>query len=65
MEENIESIIPDYIKDEIEKYKWKKKNGNSGVATYDNIKSLLGLAIMNKRITREQADQIMKLVDEI
>jgi hypothetical protein len=26
---------------------------------------LLGLAIMNKRITREQADQIMKLVDEI
>lgn len=57
--------IPDYVNDEIEKYKWKKQNGNSGVATYANIKSLLGLAVMNKRITREQAEKIMKLVDEI
>lgn len=57
--------IPDYVNDEIEKYKWKRQNGNSGVATYENIKSLLGMAIMNDRITREQANEIMKLVDEI
>lgn len=57
--------IPDYVNDEIEKYKWKKQNGNSGVATYENIKSLLGMAIMNDRITREQANEIMKLVDKI
>lgn len=57
--------IPDYVNEEIEKYKMKRQNGNSGVATYDNIKSLLGLAVVNKRITREQANEIMKLVDEI
>ena len=57
--------IPDYVDDEIKKYKWKKQNGNSGVATYENIKSLLGLAVVNKRITREQANEIMKLVDKI
>lgn len=57
--------IPDYVNDEIEKYKWKKQNGNSGIATYENIKSLLGLAVLNNRITREQADRIMKLVDKI
>ena len=57
--------IPDYVDDEIEKYKWKKQNGNSGVATYENIKSLLGLAVLNKRITKDQADRIMKLVDKI
>lgn len=57
--------IPDYIYYEIKKYEYKKKNGNSGIATYENIKSLLLLAIVNKRITKEQAEKILRLINKI
>jgi hypothetical protein len=65
MEENIESIIPDYIKDEIEKYKWKKENGNSGIATYNNILALIRLAVVNNRITEQQAEEIKEVVKKL
>lgn len=57
--------IPDYILDEIEKYKWKKKNNNSGIATYYNILSLVRLAVVNNRITEQEAKDIEKMVKEL
>ena len=41
--------IPDYVKDEINIYLWKKENGKSGIAT-------------NKRITEEEAEKLRELV---
>ena len=57
--------IPDYILDEIEKYKWKKQNNNSGIATYYNILSLIRLAVINNRITEQEAKDIEKMVKEL
>ena len=54
--------IPDYVKDEINIYLWKKENGESGIATFDNIFALIGLAKINKRITEEEAEKIRELV---
>mgnify|MGYP003373594069 FL=1 len=54
--------IPDYVKDEINIYLWKKENGKSGIATFDNIFALIGLAKINKRITEEEAEKIRELV---
>ena len=57
--------IPDYILDEIEKYKWKKQNNNSGIATYYNILSLILLAVVNNRITEQEAKDIEKMVKKL
>lgn len=57
--------IPDYVQDEIDKYKYKKQNGNSGIATYHNILALIRLAVVNNRITEEQAKKIEELVKKI
>lgn len=65
MLEKNEIIIPNYIVDEIEKYKWKKANGNSGVATYENIFALIGLALFNKRITEVEANEIKTMLETI
>lgn len=65
MQKKNETIIPDYIADEIEKYKWKKANGNSGVETYENILSLISLALFNKRITEDEANEIKKIIESI
>ena len=57
--------IPDYILDGIEKYKWKKQNNNSGIVTYYNILSLIRLAVVNNRITEQEAKDIEKIVKEL
>lgn len=57
--------IPDYILDEIEKYKWKKQNNNSGIATYYNILSLMRLAVVNNRITEQEAKYIEKMLKQL
>ena len=41
MLDNVDFKTPDYIKDEIERYLWKKKNGKSGIATFNNILALI------------------------
>lgn len=61
----MELDIPDYVQDEINKYQYKKKNGNSGIATYHNILALIRLAVVNNRITEEQAKKIEELVKKI
>lgn len=65
MSTNIKIKIPSYIEEEIEKYKWKKKNGNSGIATYENILALIGLAVFNKRITEDEANRIKVMLKAI
>lgn len=57
--------IPDYVQDEIDKYKYKKLNGNSGISTYHNIFALIRLAVVNNRITENQAKEIEKIVNNI
>lgn len=57
--------IPQYILDEIELYLWKKENGNSGCATFDNIIALIGLAVLNERISKEQAQRLREKMYEL
>ena len=34
---DLPDFVPDYISDEIDRYLWKKQNGNSGVSTLYNV----------------------------
>ena len=56
MEQETENIqIPQYIKEEIEEYIELTENGKNKCMKWDNIRALLRLAVINKRITNEQA----------
>ena len=50
--------MPEYIKEEIEKYIEEKKNGRLRFTTYENIIAFVRLAVVNGRITEEEARQI-------
>ena len=62
MLKKIDVEIPYYIRDEIEKYLWKKENGKGCSATFDNILALIGLARLNKTISEEQAIEIREKI---
>lgn len=56
MEQNIENIkIPNYIEEEIEEYIKLTERGKFKCMKWENIKSLLRLAVISKRITNEEA----------
>ena len=54
-------IVPNYISEEILEYIEQTAQGRCRCMKWRNIQTLLGLAIINGRITREQADVIEKL----
>ena len=55
MEEQFKNLnVPDYIADEIDRYFWKRQNGNNGVSTFYNVLALIRLAVINNRIDEEQ-----------
>lgn len=59
MEENNKKVyIPKYIMEEIEEYIELTNRGRCKCMKWENIKALLRLAIVNNRITKEQATQI-------
>lgn len=51
-------IVPNYIASEILEYVEQTAQGRCKCMKWRNIQALLGLAIINGRITREQADII-------
>ena len=54
-------IVPNYIAEEILEYIEQTAQGRCRCMKWENIRALLGLAIINGRIIREQADVIEKL----
>ena len=54
-------IVPNYIAEEILEYIEQTAQGRCKCMKWRNIQALLGLAIINGRITREQADIIENL----
>ena len=54
-------IVPNYISEEILEYIEQIAQGKCKCMKWRNIQALLGLAIINGRITREQADVIENL----
>ena len=54
-------IVPNYIAEEILEYIEQTAQGKCKCMKWRNIQALLGLAIINGRITREQADIIENL----
>ena len=54
-------IVPNYIAEEILEYIEQTAQGRCRCMKWRNIQTLLGLAIINGRITREQADIIEEL----
>lgn len=62
MEKSTENfIVPNYISEEILEYIEETAKGRCKCMKWRNIQSLLGLAVINGRITREQADVIENL----
>lgn len=57
---NDEFNIPYYIFEEIVEYVEQTAQGKCKCMKWENIKSLLNLAVINKRITRPQADYLEK-----
>ena len=54
-------IVPNYIAEEILEYIVQTAQGRCRSMKWRNIQALLGLEVINGRITREQADVIEKL----
>ena len=54
-------VVPNYIASEILEYAEQTAQGRCKCMKWRNIQALLGLAIINGRITREQADVIENL----
>ena len=57
---NDEFNVPYYIFEEIVEYVEQTAKGNCKIMKWENIKSLLNLAVINKRITRPQAEYLKK-----
>lgn len=57
---NEEFNIPYYIFEEITEYIELTAKGHCKCMKWENIKSLLNLAVINKRITRQQAEYLEK-----
>ena len=53
---NEEFNIPYYIFEEIVEYVEKSAKGYSGCMQWENIKGLINLAVINNRLSKEQAD---------
>lgn len=57
---------PDYVIDEMKIYFEKKsKRKISSICTFENALALVNLAKVNKRITREQAKNIKRILRKI
>ena len=62
MEKAMENfIVPNYISEEILEYIEQTAQGRCRCMKWRNIQALLGLAVINGRITRKQADIVEKL----
>lgn len=57
---NEEFNIPYYIFEEITEYIELTAKGHCKCMKWDNIKSLLNLAVVNKRLSRQQAEFLEK-----
>lgn len=57
---NEEFNIPIYLVEEIIEYIEETAKGRCRTMKWQNIKALLGLAKVNKRLTQEQVDYIIK-----
>ena len=55
---NEEFSIPYYIFEEITEYIELTAKGNCKCMKWENIKLLLNLAVINKRLTRQQAEHL-------
>ena len=57
---NMEYNIPYYIFEEMWRIYRTNCSGKCKKATWENIKSLLNLAVINERLTREQANNLIE-----
>lgn len=65
LKEEFAQYTPDYVLDEIDYYFKKISVGKSDEFTLDNAISLVNLAIINCRITKEQGDEIKNRIRKI
>ena len=56
--------IPDYIREEIEKYMEEKRNNKIRFTTYENIFAYINLAKVTGRITEEEAEMIKNMIEK-
>ena len=52
--------IPNYLVEEIKEYTQQTKQGRSRYTKWENIRALLGMSVVNNRITRKEATAIEK-----
>ena len=65
LKEQFPIYTPNYVLDEVAYYFQKIARGGSDVFTLDNAISLVNLAIMNARISKEQGNIIKDKIREI
>ena len=54
--------IPDYLQEEIEKFKYNKKHGIPDIATEENAYAFINLAYSNNRITKDEANKLKNML---
>ena len=57
--------LPDYLEEEIQKYKCEKMNNKSSIITYQNIVSYIGLAYMKGWFSQEDKEKLYQEIDSI
>ncbi len=54
--------IPEYITEEVKEYIKDESNGKNRYMKFENIRALIGLAILNDRITKEEGREILNII---
>lgn len=57
--------IPDYIEEEISKYRYKRKNNIYYNDIFNNIMLFINLAQLNNRLNEKEAQEIRQMVNSL
>lgn len=57
--------LPDYLEEEIQKYKFEKMNNKCSIITYQNVVSYIGLAYMNGWFSQEDKEKLYQEIDSV
>lgn len=57
--------IPDYIEEEISKYRYERKNNIYCLETFNDIMLFINLAQLNNRLNEKEAQEIRHMVNSL
>lgn len=57
--------VPNYVTEEIEKYKHEKVFNHTSIITYENAKSFIRLAYVNGWLSEQDKDKLLSELDSV